>query len=177
MVVDPKGDKNIRVRGAYGSCVVVGSIDTTVGESDIVNHVGDLARRELLFDESFHEIAETRGLLVTPVPVGAGGRLNEPLSIVGRSLVEPGTSKPGSRGSREEHRQESATVTAAFGQPVITPGNVEGLLKRTCRLMRDRCRGVVLMAVRDRAIVSTAVRESEMGRQHGEHDRFQRHNK
>src|SRR5580693_3816545 len=63
VVVDRESYKNVRVRGAYGSRVVVRRIDTAVREPNIVNHIGDLAWRELLFDRSLHEIAETGGLL------------------------------------------------------------------------------------------------------------------
>ncbi len=63
VMVDGKSDKNIRVRGSYCSRVVVGSIDAAIGQPNIVNHIGDFTRRQLLPDGPLDEIAQTRGFL------------------------------------------------------------------------------------------------------------------
>src|ERR1700746_2180175 len=58
VMVDRERHKNIGVRGAYGSRVVVGRIDAAVGKPDIVNDIGDLAWGQLLSDGLLDEVAE-----------------------------------------------------------------------------------------------------------------------
>ncbi len=62
MVVNAERHQDIRIRGTHGSSIQIGRVDAAVRQADIVDNVGDLARRKLSPNRSLDKITEASGL-------------------------------------------------------------------------------------------------------------------
>src|SRR4030081_2820635 len=96
MVVLAERHQNIRIGGADSSCAAVGRIDAAVGQSDVVNNVGDFARRQLLPDRSLDETREPGSVCEAVAGGGAHGEI-EGAAIDGGEEI---SSQPGNEQSQ-----------------------------------------------------------------------------